>query len=395
MFLVSYEIKFVILWIITVKNNPKVSVITFVYANATNGRAELLVECLESVKNQGIDNYEHLIIDDGSDIDLSLIIAKYPMARLVKKLGTGILSSTFTFNMGHQLAQGEYCIYLPSDDLHMPKALPKLIEALDKNADLMMVIGNAVYEYENGRTHKWTPSKKDILENMSVGNYVNGCAVMWRKNEKLLGDLPPNYTGFCSDYDFWCTIIRLGGVDFIDVDVVKYRLADDSTRHKTRKKLITSPRAADKLYYQYSKASRIEMVKNRFVYSPHMRAVDQPSDLMIKTNIESVSKRETVLFKERKWQSLHDSLIKNTLYENAYQCALKEIELGKNVITVQLCGLAEISLLQRLKEKVNFNIAFEGASNGWVFDYVPVPFLVSVLSEDEELQKTQMKYLGV
>lgn len=377
-------------------NRPKVSVITFVYANATNGRAELLVECLDSVKSQGLNDYEHLIIDDGSDIDLASIVDAYPMAKLITKRGTGILSSTYTFNLGHQLAEGDYCIYLPSDDLHMPGALKGLSDALDQHDDLMMVIGNAVYEYENNRTHKWVPSKSDITERMSAGNYVNGCAVMWRRNSGLLDDLPPNYTGFCSDYDFWCTIIRLGKVGFSDVDVVKYRLADDSTRHKTRKKLITSPRSADKIYYQYSKPSRIEMVKDRFVYAPHLRSSSNVSKSVLELDEGVVASKGITLFKKRDWVNLHNFLLKNLDgYQEIFDVSLSDINSGADVLTVNVNSVATISLMHALKDRVNFRIVCEGLSNGWVFDYMPIPFLTDVITPSFDSNVEQMRYLGL
>src|SRR6218665_3721954 len=127
---------------------PKVTVITYVYVSRSNGREALLAECLQSAADQGLDAYEQIIVDDGSECDLSGLVARFPKARLVRKPGSGILSSTATFNLAHILARGEYCILLPSDDLQVPGSLGGLSEALDANPSAVMAIGRAQYELQ-------------------------------------------------------------------------------------------------------------------------------------------------------------------------------------------------------------------------------------------------------
>ena len=126
-----------------------------------------------------------------------------------------------------------------------------------------MAIGKAIYEYIDGRITTWSPDKDKIENRLHEGNHVNGCAVMWKRSEELYQCLPPNYTGFCCDYDLWATIAKLGKIVYPDSDVVKYRHVSDSTRNKTRSSFIVSPRKEDKGFYQYSKESRIEFVKRR------------------------------------------------------------------------------------------------------------------------------------
>lgn len=246
---------------------PKVSVITFVYVNAVNGREPLFKECLESIAMQKYPNYEHIIIDDGSDIDIKPLVDSFPNTKYIKKDGSGILSSTKTFNMGHEIADGKYCIYLPSDDLHFNDTIEGMVLAMEEDSNCQMAIGKAVYEYSDGRITSWSPNKENIENNMYSGNYVNGCAVMWKKSDLLLELLPPYYTGFCSDYDIWCTLTKLGKIIYPDVNVVKYRQADDSTRNKTRSRFITSPRIQDSNFFQYSKEARLGFVKDRLLLS--------------------------------------------------------------------------------------------------------------------------------
>lgn len=243
--------------------NPKVSVITFVNVSEFNGRFALLDEALKSVANQKYDSYEHIIVDDGSSMEIEELVSSYPHTRYLFKPASGIITSTDTFNLGHIQAQGEYCIYLASDDLQLEGSLSVLSKALDENESWAAVCGGAYYEYPN-ETVEWSPEFHDIESRLiEVGNFVSGCAVMWRKCIFNAGNsLPPNIVGFCSDYDLWVRISELGHFGTIDTKVVTYRSRPDSTRHKTKKKKFLSHHQFDLDRFQYSKNSRLRYVKN-------------------------------------------------------------------------------------------------------------------------------------
>lgn len=75
-------------------------------------------ECLNSISNQQFDDYECLIIDDGSTDKTSMIAAKFcgknDKFHYIKKENGGLSN---TRNLGLSLAKGKYIVFVDSDDL--------------------------------------------------------------------------------------------------------------------------------------------------------------------------------------------------------------------------------------------------------------------------------------
>lgn len=246
-----------------------VSVITFAFVSQENGRGQLLDECLASVASQKYGDYEHIVIDDGSTVDISTMVGHFPNTKLVRKEQSGILTNTATFNAGHIIAANKYCIYLASDDLQTANCLSALTKFLDDNQRCVAVCGAAEYiDIEQNITQykpDWADNNPADLANSLVyqGNKVSGCAVMWRNNSlDKETSLPPNITGFCSDYDLWVRLAEAGQIGRCAENVVQYRAKQDSTRFKTRGSDISSPHKFDHKFFQFSKFARIRYVKN-------------------------------------------------------------------------------------------------------------------------------------
>ncbi|EEX95066.1 hypothetical protein VIOR3934_06479 [Vibrio orientalis CIP 102891 = ATCC 33934] len=376
---------------------PKVSVITFAYVSESNGRYELLKECIESIRDQQYPNYEHIIIDDGSDMDLAHLVDEYPNVKYYKKPGTGIIASTYTFNLGHELASGKYCIYLPSDDLHVEGAIANLVNALEKEAEASMAIGKAIYEYIDGRVTTWSPDKDKIENHLHEGNYVNGCAVMWKRSEALYECLPPNYTGFCCDYDLWATIAKLGKIVYPDSDVVKYRHVSDSTRNKTRSSFIVSPRKEDKGFYQYSKESRIEFVKLRCLQSivrinNKIHRKDKVEGAKYVTFSAAVPHGLTKHLKRRNWDALNSYFEKNN---KSYSALKKELMNFEGSIIFEEANLATCCLIRQLPNCVDVYISEGFSKDSWIIDYLPLPNIRGVVDTDGQVNRQLSSFIGL
>ena len=105
----------------------KFSIVIPVY-NAEN----YLQECLNSIISQSYNNYEVILINDGST-DHSLEIIKKnlhnPRVRLIDSTNFGV---SYARNIGLTSASGDYIFMIDSDDLLKQNSLKKIAEVIDK-----------------------------------------------------------------------------------------------------------------------------------------------------------------------------------------------------------------------------------------------------------------------
>ena len=90
----------------------KLSILLPVY----NGEI-FLDQCIESMLNQTYDNFELLIIDDGSIDNSKNIINNYNDSRITFIENKKNIGLTRTLNKGLKLAQGDYIARIDQDDI--------------------------------------------------------------------------------------------------------------------------------------------------------------------------------------------------------------------------------------------------------------------------------------
>lgn len=135
----------------TSQHTPRVSVIIPVY-----NQGQFLTEAVESVLSQTFQNFEILLVDDGSTDQSPEIIKEYTQKypQKIKYLEhqnhthAGVSPSR---NLGIQHAAGEYIALIDSDDLWLPEKLEKQIEILDMHQEVGLVYCALEVIDENGK----------------------------------------------------------------------------------------------------------------------------------------------------------------------------------------------------------------------------------------------------
>lgn len=125
-------------------SSPKISVIIPTY-----NRALLLKKAIESVLNQTVQDYEIIVIDDGSTDDTREIVNSFSSPK-IKYLYQKNSGRSHARNQGLKIAKGRYIAYLDSDDMFLPDKLERQISILDENKDFGMVYTSARVFDENG-----------------------------------------------------------------------------------------------------------------------------------------------------------------------------------------------------------------------------------------------------
>lgn len=100
--------------------------------------APYLERCLRSILDQGMTDYEVILVDDGSRDDTPRLCddfaAKHDQIRVIHKENGGLSSAR---NAGLQQARGEYVWFIDSDDWIEPDALAILRQGCQTDADMV------------------------------------------------------------------------------------------------------------------------------------------------------------------------------------------------------------------------------------------------------------------
>jgi glycosyltransferase involved in cell wall biosynthesis len=96
---------------------------------------KFLNRCIDSVLNQSYNNFELIVIDDGSKDSSNDIIASYNDSRLIH-LQQENKGAHNTINRGLSLAKGDYLTILNSDDEFLPNRLEKCMNVFEFNAEV-------------------------------------------------------------------------------------------------------------------------------------------------------------------------------------------------------------------------------------------------------------------
>ncbi|MGH2538034.1 MAG: glycosyltransferase family 2 protein [Candidatus Promineifilaceae bacterium] len=114
---------------------PKISVIVPTY-----NRAHYLSQAIESVLQQTFDDFELIIVDDGSTDSTGEVVASFQDRRIIYDRQPRNERGA-TRNRGVALSQAPYLTFLDDDDWYLPHKLEAQVRTLDERDDIGMVIG--------------------------------------------------------------------------------------------------------------------------------------------------------------------------------------------------------------------------------------------------------------
>ena len=96
-----------------------------------------LYDCLESIKNQNLTDYEVLLVVDAIE-DVKDKIHKYDLPITLIESGEATVGKKR--NMGLNLAKGDYVYFLDSDDYVLPNCLNALMKEAEKSNNQLLLV---------------------------------------------------------------------------------------------------------------------------------------------------------------------------------------------------------------------------------------------------------------
>jgi CMP-N-acetylneuraminic acid synthetase len=212
---------------------PKVTVYI---VNHNYGR--FLPRAIESVLNQSLQDFELLIIDDGSTDDSQAIIERYvghPKVFPIFQQNKGL---TVTNNIAMRKARGRYIMRLDADDWLDENALTVMAGAMDQNDALGLVFPDFYLTDESGQIIELV-RRHDFREVTLLDQPAHGACTMIRL--KCLMDLGGyDEKLLCQDgYDLWIRFIEHFEVKNINLPLFYYRQHGTSLTRNERRILDT------------------------------------------------------------------------------------------------------------------------------------------------------------
>ena len=139
-------------------------------------REKTIERSIMSALSQDSDDYEIIVVDDGSDDRTPEILEKckqaYPdIIKVINGPHAGVAAAR---NAGLAAASGDYITYLDSDDYYLAGALSNMKDAI---GDADVLIYDAVCEYEDGRREDF-PSFRDGLSGICPGTILKELAIL-------------------------------------------------------------------------------------------------------------------------------------------------------------------------------------------------------------------------
>lgn len=202
---------------------PLVSVVIPAY-NA----APWIGETLESVLAQTFQDFEVIVVDDGSKDDTAAVVARFKRVQCIRKPNGGQASAR---NVGIRAAQGEYVAFVDSDDLWLPDKLRMQTDLL-RQSGLAWVYSDA-YAFDD-ETHRtlfiFSKVRRqysgDILEQLFLADFIPmPTPIVKRGVFEQIGYFDESDTSrYAEDWDMWLRIAACFPVGLVNQPLAQYRV---------------------------------------------------------------------------------------------------------------------------------------------------------------------------
>ena len=176
-------------------------------------------EAIESVRAQTFQDFEIVIVDDGStdaETVATLDALAGPRARVLRTANRGLPAAR---NHAAADAAGELFCALDADDRLAPRWFEKAVTVLDARPGFAFV--SHWLETFGDERWSWTPEACD-LPSLLARNAVNGAALVRRDAFLSVGGYDESMREGCEDWDFWLRLVESGHQGHIIPEVLFY-----------------------------------------------------------------------------------------------------------------------------------------------------------------------------
>ena len=198
---------------------PQISVIIPVF-----NREEYIAEALTSVFQQTFQDFEIILVDDGST-DRTLDIARGFGSR-VQIIKQTHLGAAVARNRGFQQSSGEYIAFLDSDDLWKEKKLEIQMHTM-QTEDIVLSYTNSTcidkQGKQTGRKEFRTAPSGNVFESLLIRNPIMTPSVLVRRQALAQSEGFQKKYSYAEDWACWLRIALIGKFHFTTNPLVLHR----------------------------------------------------------------------------------------------------------------------------------------------------------------------------
>jgi len=210
----------------------------------TFNRAQFIEQTLASAFSQTHQNFEIVVVDDGSTDGTAGVMKRItdPRVRFIVKEHSG---GPETRNRCIAEARGEFLVWLDSDDILLPDTLARYAAALREHPQVDVLYGNlqvaddqlnVVERWVYGDYHGWGAT---LLGDTVIENRIpNVCTLVRKSCYARVGGYNPAFPR-AHDYEFWTRLTPVASFKSVNADVGIYRRHEQSLS-KVRQQVTTA-----------------------------------------------------------------------------------------------------------------------------------------------------------
>lgn len=196
-----------------------------------------ILDAINSILSQTYQNYEIIVVNDGSTDNTEQIIKPY-LNRIIYLYqdNKGVAAAR---NTGIKASKGEYIAFLDSDDVWSPEKLSIQVKFLNDHPDFDLVYGDYGTFGENGVIDKNSPLTRKfprpdgyIFQDLLLRCLIFTATVMLQKKVLEETGLFDEQFSIGEDYDLWLRIAEKHKIGYIPEVVAMYRQHQESATHK-------------------------------------------------------------------------------------------------------------------------------------------------------------------
>ncbi len=305
----------------------KVSVIIPAYNSA-----RFLSEAIESVLSQSYPVLEVIVVDDGSTDETKEICNKYPNVKYIYQSNRGVSAAR---NLGTQISQGEYLLFLDSDDRLLPKAVEIGVNCIKTIPEVGFVFGNFIFQsinpdgsYKTEEIYDRQPEVANYASLLASDHRIQCACILFRRVSVVsVGGFDPTLKAN-EDVNLFLNVARSFPIFFHNQTVSEYRYNGANVSGKPIEMLIGAVNS-HRLQWNY-----IEQTGNK----EYEAAYERGKQFWIKLFVERLPYAIMRYVQTEDWMSALTTLrlilnydpqlkyVDKTIYESSRKAVLSELQ---------------------------------------------------------------------